>query len=185
MLEINVPPVEMWDQKREIFVQTKAETLQLEHSLISLSKWEAKWCKPFLQNNGLTQEETIDYVRCMTINKISDPSVYYRIPKSESDKIKEYITAPMTATWFNDTTRNGSGRGRKPEIITSEILYYDMIALNIPFECQKWHLNRLLTLIKVCEEKNDPKKNKMSRKETMLSNKALNEARKAKLNTKG
>ena len=170
MLQIVIPGQEFWDEQKQEFINTKEQVLQLEHSLISLSKWESKWCKVFLSKQEKTQEETIDYIKCMTITPNVDPEVY----------IEDYIAAPMTATYFSSDNAGKSSR----EQVTSELIYYWMIALNIPFECQKWHLNRLLTLIKVCNIKNQPPK-KMSKREIMSRNAALNAARRQQLNTKG
>lgn len=180
MLYITIPSCEMYDESTEEFVYAKEQTLQLEHSLVSLSKWESKWCKPFLSKQDKTMEETIDYVRCMTVNQVSDPTVYSRLTIDNLNSINEYIGSPMTATTFSNTPKGGSSG----EQVTSELIYYWMIALNIPFECQKWHLNRLLTLIRVCEVKNQPPK-KMSKREIMSRNAALNAARRKKLGTKG
>ena len=180
MLQITIPGIELWDESREIFTQTKEQTLQLEHSLVSLSKWESKWGKAFLSKQEKTYEETIDYVKCMTITQNVDPNVYNHLSKSIIDKITEYIEAPMTATYFSKEQSSGNSR----EQVTSELIYYWMIALNIPFECQKWHLNRLLTLIRVCNIKNQPPK-KMSKRAIMSRNAALNAARRKQLNTRG
>lgn len=180
MLEITIPETEQWDELKQEFVYTKAQTLQLEHSLISLSRWESKWCKPFLSKEDKTFEETIDYIRCMTLNRYVPDEVYGCLTRSNIKQINEYISAPMTATWFSKDTIGRSNR----EQITSELIYYWMIALNIPFECQKWHLNRLLTLIRVCNLKNQPSK-KMSRREIMSRNAALNAARRKQLGTNG
>lgn len=180
MLQITIPSTELWDEQKEEFVYTKEKTLQLEHSLVSISKWESKWNKSFLSSKEKTTEEIIDYIRCMTITQNVDPEVYTRLPNRTIQEIYDYINAPMTATVFSDTGRKGGNR----DVITSELIYYWMIALNIPFECQKWHLNRLLTLIRVCEIKNAPPK-KMSKRETMSRNAALNAARRKKYNTKG
>ena len=180
MLIITVPAFELWDEKNEKFVNIKECTLQLEHSLISLSKWESKWCKPFLFTKEKTEEETLDYVRCMTLTSRVSPEVYYGLTSENIKAINRYIEAPMTATCFG-ADRNGRGNR---EIVTSELIYYWMIALNIPFECQKWHLNRLLTLIRVCNIKNQPAK-KMSRREIMSRNAALNAARRKQLGTNG
>lgn len=180
MLKITVPATEEWDELRNEFVNTKEQTLQLEHSLISLSKWESKWCKPFLSKKEKTREEVVDYIRCMTLTPNVKPEVYYALSEENVRMINEYIDAPMTATTFSN---NGNGKGGR-EVITAEIIYYWMIVHNIPFECQKWHLNRLITLIRVCNIKSGPQK-KMSRKETMNYNAALNAARKKKLNTTG
>lgn len=183
MLRITIPATELWDENKEEFITIKERTLQLEHSLVSLSKWESKWCKPFLSKDIKTEEETLDYIRCMTITQNVDPDVYNFIPNNIREEIKEYIEAPMTATWFNDDKNSKGGKGNS-EQITSELVYYWMIAQNIPFECEKWHLNRLLTLIKVCNVKNQPPK-KMSKKALMSRNAALNAARRKQLNTKG
>ena len=180
MLQITIPGIELWDESREIFTQTKEQTLQLEHSLVSLSKWESKWGKAFLSKQEKTYEETIDYIKCMTITQNVDPNIYNCLSKSIIDKITEYIEAPMTATYFSKEQSSGNSR----EQVTSELIYYWMIALNIPFECQKWHLNRLLTLIRVCNIKNQPPK-KMSKRAIMSRNAAINAARRKQLNTKG
>lgn len=180
MLTITIPATEMWDEKNEKFIDIKECRLQLEHSLVSLSKWESKWCKPFLFTNDKTAEEIMDYVRCMTLTTNVSPEVYYGLTSENIKAINAYIEAPMTATYFG-SEQNGSG---KREVVTSELIYYWMIALNIPFECQKWHLNRLLTLIRICNIKNQPAK-KMSRKEIMSRNAALNAARRKQLGTKG
>ena len=180
MLKIIIPSTEMWDEVNEKFVYSKEQVLQLEHSLVSLSKWESKWCKPFLSKENKTFEETIDYIRCMTINQNIPDEVYNCLTGENIMEINEYISAPMTATRFSN---DAMGKGNR-EQITSELIYYWMIALNIPFECQKWHINRLLTLIRVCNIKNHPSK-KMSRREIMSRNTALNAARRKKLRTNG
>ena len=181
MLQIVVPASEQWDESTQEFVYGKEQTLQLEHSLVSLSKWESKWCKSFFLKEGKTNEETIDYIKCMTLTKNVDPEVYSRLTMENIDQINSYIEAPMTATTFPQQPTKGKING---ETVTAELVYYWMIALNIPFECQKWHLNRLLTLIRVCEVKNRPPK-KMSKRDIMSRNAALNAARKKKLNTRG
>lgn len=183
MLQIDIPELELYDQNKGEFITIKAQKLQLEHSLLSLSKWESKWCKPFLSSDDKTVEQTIDYIRCMTIGPPASPEVYTQIAYNEEiiKQIKAYIDAPMTATWFHE--KEGAKKKSK-EIVTAELIYYWMIALQIPFECEKWHLNKLLTLVKVCNIKNTPTK-KMPKKEIYSRNKALNEARRAKYNTKG
>ncbi len=178
MLVITVPATEMFNDDTQEFIETKEQVLQLEHSLVSLSKWESKWNKPFLDNKDKTLAETLDYIKCMTITQNVHDEVYNRLSKSNIEAINNYIDSPMTATTFSDNTKSSR------EIITSEVIYYWMISLNIPFECQKWHLNRLLTLIRVCNVKNTPPK-KMSKKDIMSRNAALNAARRKKLNSKG
>lgn len=188
MLEIQVKSIEWFDEKEEKFLKSPQVTLQLEHSLISISKWEAKWHKPFIESSGnMNREETIDYVKCMTISpgKVDD-KVYRSLSKDNIDSIIKYIQNPMTATWFAEDKNKPNKR--KKDIITSELIYYWMVALNIPFECQKWHLNRLLTLIRVCNAKNEeqnPNRKKPSQRELMSRNAALNAQRRAKLHSKG
>jgi hypothetical protein len=181
MLRLTIPiSPEGWDEKREEFVSAKTQTLQLEHSLVSLSKWESKWCKPFLGKDEKTAEETLDYIKCMTLTQNVNPEVYEHLTQDNIREINEYIAAPMTATTFvEDKSSKKNG-----EVITAEIIYHWMIALQIPFECQKWHLNRLLTQIRVCNIKNSPPK-KMSKRDIMSRNAALNAARRKKLNSKG
>lgn len=180
MLTIKIPSVEYFDEKTSSFNTSKEITLQLEHSLVSISKWEAKWHKPFLSNTQKTSEEILDYVRCMTITQNVDPNRYLLLTADNFKRIESYIEDPMTATWFNDK----ENKNKKKETVTSEIIYYWMIGFNIPFECQKWHINRLLTLIRVCNIKNQPQK-KMSKSELMNRNKTLNAARRNALKTKG
>lgn len=180
MLQITIPAGEMYDERDQTFISIKGQILQLEHSLISLSKWESKWCKSFLSNPDKNLEETIDYIRCMTLNNNVDPNVYLFLTNENIKEINDYIAAPMTATYFSE---DKTGR-KNNEIITSELIYYWMIAQNIPVDFQKWHLNRLLTLIRVCNIKNSPPK-KHSKRELMSRNAALNAARRKQFNTKG
>lgn len=171
---------EGWDEQKEEFVEGKTQVLQLEHSLISLSKWESKWCKPFLSKEKKTDEETLDYIKCMTLTPNVDPEVYEHLSVANVEEINKYIDSPMTATTFANEKTSKNNR----EIITSELVYYWMVALNIPFECQKWHLNRLITLIRVCNIKNSPPK-KMGRKATTEYYARLNAARRKQMNSKG
>jgi hypothetical protein len=191
MLEIDVAASEVWDNDREEFVIIPAGHLCLEHSLISLSKWEAKHEKPFLVDDpAKTAEELLDYVRCMTVNKGVKSETYLGLTKADYEKINAYVGAPMTATTFSDTRNRGNGNKqvsygkRRQQIVTSEVIYYDMIAFNIPFECEKWHINRLLTLIRVCSIKSQPDK-KMKGKDLARNNRSLNAARRAQHHTKG
>lgn len=180
MLQIHIPERERYDEVNNVFITTKAQDLTLEHSLVSVSKWESKWCKPFLETKNKTPDELLDYIRCMTITQNVDPQIYRSIDINTIEKISEYINAPMTATWFAEEKKQNFNK----EIVTSELIYYWMIALQIPVQFEKWHLNRLLTLIKVCNVKNAPPK-KMTRREILERNRALNEARKAKLHSNG
>ena len=184
MLTVKVPAAEYYDENREEFCYTEEVTLQLEHSLISISKWESKWHKPFLGDAQKSMEETVDYIRCMTLNKNVDPEVYGRLPDSVLKEVDDYIKDPMTATWFNDRRPEGSGGPKSREQITNELVYYWMVALNIPFECEKWHLSRLLTLIRVCEAKSQKPK-PMSQRDLVSRNASLNAARRAKHHTRG
>lgn len=177
MLTIVIPETEFYDEVKNEFKVLKEQRLVLEHSLVSISKWESKWHKPFLSKSEKTTAETIDYIRCMTVNTV-DPLVYECITAQIMKTINQYIEDPMTAT-----TISQKGPPNR-EIITSELIYYWMVALNIPFECQKWHLNRLLMLINVCNIKNKPPK-KMRGRDVMSRNAALNAARRKALHTSG
>ena len=181
MLRLTIPAREFYIEETNEFITTKEQTLQLEHSLVSLSKWESKWCKSFISSREeKTREETIDYIKCMTITQNVDPSVYTYLTQDNINKILEYINAPMTATFFSDDKTGKTNR----EPITSELIYYWMVSLQIPFKCEKWHLNRLITLIRVCNLKNQPPK-RMSNRDIMSRNARLNAARRQKHNTKG
>lgn len=179
MLEITIPGIELYDENTNEFIYYSDEKIQLEHSLVSISKWEANWCKPFLNGRDKSPDEILDYIKCMTITEGVTDDVYSRLTQDNFATINDYLGRPMTATTFS----NEQGKPNR-EIITSEVIYYWMVSFNIPFECQYWHLNRLLTLIKVCNVKNNPPK-KMSKNEILSRNKALNEARRKQLNTRG
>lgn len=181
-LTITIPDMEFFDENKLEFLTKKGKTITLEHSLVSISKWESKWHKAFLGKEEKTDEQLKDYIRCMTLTKDVDQDLYNYIPDSVMQQIVDYVQAPMTATWFSDDDKKSKGGSK--ETITSELIYYWMTALNIPFECQRWHLNRLLTLIQVCNIKNTPPK-KMSNREIFKRNRALNEARKKQFNTNG
>lgn len=179
MLKITIESIELFDGANNSFSWSPKAQLTLEHSLVSVSKWESKWCKPFLIKGKKTTEETIDYIRMMTISQNVDPLIYGYLTQENIDEISAYIDAPMTATTFGKET----GAPNR-EIITSELIYFWMVSFNISIECQKWHLNRLLTLIKVFSIKNQPKK-KISQKELHARNRQLNDARRQQLNTTG
>lgn len=181
MLTIEVPiSPEGWDEEKQEFVEPRVQILQLEHSLVSLSKWESKWKKSFISSKNITNEEMFDYIKCMTLTKNVSTDVYDHLTQENIETVRSYIEDPMTATTFSK--ENSSTRNR--EVVTSELIYYWMIASNIPFECQKWHLNRLITLIRVCSLKNAPQK-KRSKKDIMSQNAALNAARRQQMNTRG
>lgn len=180
MLTITTDDTEYYNEEKSEFISVKGKTIELEHSLVSLSKWESKWCKPFLGKELKTNEELRDYIRCMTITKNVLDDFYYTISDELLKTINSYIEHKMTATTFSEI-HNSS---RSSEVVTSELIYYWMISLNIPFECQKWHLNRLLTLIRVCSIKNSPGK-KIPKNAILSRNAAVNAARKKQLNTKG
>lgn len=179
MLRITIPRREFFDEANSKFVYGEEVFLELEHSLSSLSKWESKWKKPFLSNkDDKTKEEILDYLKIMTLNEVDD-SVYDTLPPEALKQIEEYLQDPMTATTFSD---NNGPPSR--EIQTAEIIYYWMIELGIPLEAEHWPLQKLTTLIRVCSIKKGPEK-KMSKREVYNRNRELNDARRAKTNSKG
>ena len=180
MLRITIPSTEFWDEAKQEFVYTKAQTLQLEHSLVSLSKWESRWNKPFLTKQKKTLEETIDYVKCMTLTQNVKPEVYNYLTNSNINEVNRYIALPMTATQFFEEKKSPGSK----EQITAELVYYWMVVLNIPFECQKWHLNRLLMLIRICNAENKPPK-KRSKRDLYRHHAEVNAANRKKFNSKG
>ena len=179
MLDIIIPATERFDEQTMQFIDTKEQKLTLEHSLISISKWESKFEKPFLSSKK-TAVEVLEYIKCMTLTQNVDPAVYWNLTDKNIQDVQEYIEAPMTATTFTPIKKKGG----KKEIITAELIYYWMITFNIPVEFQKWHLNRLLTLIEVCARKNEPQKKK-SRKEIIAEQREINRINKAKFHTRG
>lgn len=179
MLTFVVPDRELWDSRNERFISFHGATVSLEHSLVSISKWESKHHKAFLGKQTKTEEEILDYILCMSVDGNMDQNLLLGITDENVDQIKSYIDDRMSATYLPDTQAAPS-----QETITSELIYYWMISLNIPFECQYWHLNRLLTLIRVCGVKNQPPK-KMGRTELMRRNASLNAARRNQWHTKG
>lgn len=181
MLTITIPESEFFDDRTQQFIKVKGQTITLEHSLISLSKWESKWKKPFLSKSKKTGEEIIDYIRCMTITQNVDPKVYLALTKENIEQITKYIEDPMSAkTFYNDPL----AKNKRSETITNELIYYWMVTFNIPFECEKWHLNRLIALVKTCSEHNAPPK-KLSKREMFERNKRINEANKKRFGTRG
>ena len=184
MLPLRIPDQECWNPIEERFVTIKGCEVELEHSLYSISKWESKWHIPFHDDRKeKTAEQNIDYVRCMCLTKNVDPNVFNYLTTENAKAISEYIGDKATATWFNDA---GQKRGGKKEIITAEIIYYWMSAYNLPESYQYWHLNKLMTLLRVCAEKNKPEKDKKIPKSGMAAQRqALNAARRKKYNTRG
>lgn len=179
MLTITVPGVELFDEAANVFKSSEDFTLELEHSLVSLSKWESKYEKPFLGKEEKTSLEVLGYIQCMVLTPDVPSDVYLRLSQENLDDVNTYINAKMTATWFAESKRRPS-----QEVITSELIYYWIVTMNIPLECQTWHLNRLFTLIQVISLKNEPAK-KMSARDIAARNHEINERRRAQLGTRG
>jgi hypothetical protein len=180
MLTIRVLEVESFDESSQEFTTQGGVVLELEHSLVSLSKWESIYEKPFLGNDSKSTEELIGYIKCMTLTPEVPEEIFHRLSIKNFEEIHNYIDAKMTATWFSEQP----GVPKSREVITSEVVYYWMTTFNIPFECERWHLNRLFTLIRICNIK-QAKPQKMSRAEMAARNRALNAQRKAQLGTTG
>lgn len=180
MLTITIPSATLWDEQNERFIYTKEQTLRLEHSLVSVSKWESKWNKVFLSKEKKTYEETIDYIRCMTVTQNVNPDIYQYVTNANVDEVNQYIEAPMTASTVKEEKDGSISR----EQITSELIYYWMVSYNIPFECEKWHLNRLLMLIRICNVKNKPPK-KRSKRDLYRHHAEINAANRKRFNSKG
>lgn len=180
MLEIITREDEFYDARIDKFIEIPSCTLVLEHSLISLAKWESKWHIPYFSDSPKLPEQELDYIRCMVVGNVKDPRVFNALTVDNIVEIRKYIANPMTATTFS---KRGSGKTKK-EVTTAETLYAHMFAHKISMECQKWHLNRLLTLLRVCDLKNAPRE-KMSKRDTASWNAQQNEARRAKFNSRG
>lgn len=179
MLEITIPDGELYDESSNEFITIKGVVLRLEHSLVSISKWESNWKEPFLSEVPKSIAQTVDYVKCMTINQNIDPMVYEALSNEHINQVNEYIKESRTATTFSD-----KGNGSRRDVITSELIYWWMAQFNIPMECQKWHLSRLLALIRIASIKNSPQKS-MSRQAVLSQNAALNAARRKARGSKG
>ena len=180
MLTIVVPGIEFFDDEAQEFVTRDDVTLELEHSLVSLSKWESIYEKPFLGKDEKKVEEIFEYIKMMTLTPNVPEQVYQKLSEANITAINSYIDAKRTATWFNEPP----GAPQSREVITAELIYYWMISFQIPFECETWHLNRLFTLIRVCNIK-AAKPKKMSRAELAARNRELNAQRKKQLGTTG
>lgn len=192
MLKIEVPEQELWDEKRNEFVTFGGATLSLEHSLVSISKWESKYHKPFITNKPndvKTKDEMLYYIKCMTVTQNVKDEVYNFLTSKNLMEIRSYMEDPMTATTFSNKAPQNKSNTKNEKPITSEQIYYWMISRNIPIEFQKWHINRLLMLIRVCdfynEKSNGSSHHKMSKREIMSRNTQLNAARRKALNTNG
>lgn len=181
MLTLIIEKQEFFDEETQEFYEVPETVLQLEHSLVSLSKWESKFKKPFLNDSEKTNEELLAYVGHMIVSDFFDYRVLLSLNNSHMEAINEYINSPESATTFGEMPKTQKRRG---EVITSELIYYWLVAFNIPFECETWHLNRLFALIRICNIKNSPPK-KMSRHEIASRNRELNAARRAKYGTTG
>ena len=180
MLTIVVLGVEMFDDESQEFITKDDVTLELEHSLVSLSKWESKHEKPFLGKADKTNDEVLDYIKCMVLTPNVPDQVFSKFSEKNFTEINDYIEAKMTATWFNEVP----GAPKSRDVITAELVYYWMVVFQIPFECETWHLNRLFTLIRICNVKQSKPK-KMSRSEIAARNRELNAQRRAQLGTSG
>ena len=180
MLTIKVPMKEVYDEANQEFIFYNFVTLELEHSLVSLSKWESIFEKPFLAKAEKTAEEVSEYIKVMTLTVDVQEEVFQRLTNDNVESIHSYIDARMSATWFNEAP----GAPPAKEVITSELIYYWMTVFSIPFECERWHLNRLFTLIRICNMK-QAKPKKMSRTDIAARNRELNAQRRAQLGSTG
>lgn len=183
-MTITIPASELFDEENDEFLYTKEQTLVLEHSLVSISKWETKWKKPYLSETPKSNEEALDYIRCMTITQNVDPNVYRALTNEHISKITDYIKESQTATTVKPNS-NGHRARHSGKFVTSELIYFWMTAFNIPFTCEKWNFSRLMALIEIAGEENNPDKKKMGRGETLAQNRALNAQRRARLKSKG
>jgi len=182
MLTVIVSGDEIFNEETSEFSSVGDFVLELEHSLLSLSKWESKFEKPFLGKDEKTAEELMWYVRAMILNPIYPSDLFARLSRENLDEINAYIESKQSATTFGHMPEHRT-RGRA-ETITSELIYYWLVAFNIPFETETWHLNRLFSLIRICNIKQS-KPTKMSRNEVAQRNRELNAQRRAQLGTSG
>lgn len=185
MITIKIPDREYYNEDTNEFISVKGPVLTMEHSLLSIRKWESKWHQPFMGKKEPTFEQMLDYFRCMTITpKDVGIEVFHGLSAENVAELKAYIGDSMTATTFHTYPGKKKGKASGPSIITAEVVYGWMFQNGIPLECEKWHFNQLMTLIRVCAQQGGVNP-KMSKKDILAQNKALNEARKAKLGTRG
>ena len=174
VLDLYIPGKEFWNSELQEFIYTKDITLHLKHSLVSLTRWEQHYKRRFLDNGPKNEEEYRFYIQCMTLNKDVDPLVYTVLQEDDIKKVTDYLHDSMTATTLPKQNNNRSNS----EKLSSELIYYYMTALNIPFECEKWFLNNLIILISIASIKNNPQEKKS--KPSWSSIRALNAERNAK-----
>jgi hypothetical protein len=180
MLTLIIPGNEFWDEAANEFLTRGDIVLELEHSLVSLSKWESKFEKPFLGDQEKTTEEILEYIKIMIVTPNLPPDIFSKLTQNNISDINNYIDSKQSATTFGNMPK---ATGRK-EIVTSELIYYWMVAFNIPFECESWHLNRLFSLIRICNVKQS-KPGKQDKHAIAQRNRELNEQRRAQLGTAG
>jgi hypothetical protein len=180
MLRLIIAGEESFNEEDQTFSTIDDVIIDLEHSLLSLSKWESIYQKPFLSPEPKTAEEIFSYIQAMVITPNVDLDVLYRCTEEDVAKIQQYIDSKQSATTFGIMPE----RRTQEEIITSELIYYWMVAFNIPFECETWHLNRLFSLIRICNIKNSPPQ-KISKIELARRNRELNAQRRSQLGTTG
>lgn len=184
MLKLTIPKTTLFNEETNKFSDVQETTLSMEHSLVSVSKWEQFMGKPFLGRDTRTDEETLHYIKCMVLSPedVSE-DVFRALTPDNMNAISEYINHKMTATWFsNQAPANSRTNG---EVVTAEVMYYWLVALQIDFQVQHWHLNTMLTLVRVTNIKNDPKKKMMPKEDAAAERARLNAERKAQYKSKG
>jgi len=175
---------ESYDDENEKFVITNAVKLQLEHSLVSVSKWESKFKRAFLSDQPMTEEEVLYLLTSMCLTPNTPPGIFYKVPESQLELVREYLDDKQTATFFTDRGNAPRPPGR-PQIVTSELIYYWMISYRIPIEAENWNFNRLITLIRIFDEKSQSANRKMTPKEVAAHQRQLNQQRRAASGSKG
>lgn len=180
MLKLRVQSKEWFDEKKSEFITFDGADLELEHSLKAIREWEGKWERPFFSDKQMTKAEFIDYVRCMTLNKV-DKLAYLSLSNANVREIQKYLEKKHTATWFSNKQNTPK---RRNETVTAELVYYWMTELGIPYTCESWNFNTLMTLIEVCNRKN-AKPSKRNSSDILSEQAKLNAERRKRLNTKG